>query len=65
MTSSLIPWNTCGATMIGALGLQPWAYVPYCFLNLLCPLISILYGFLGFSIEKIKPEKIEVDGEIK
>ncbi|MGL5054883.1 MAG: Na+/H+ antiporter NhaC [Fusobacteriaceae bacterium] len=65
MTSSLIPWNTCGATMIGALGLQPWAYVPYCFLNLLCPLISILYGFLGFSIEKIKPEKTEVEEEIK
>ena len=55
MTSSLIPWNTCGATMIGALGLQPWAYVPYCFLNILCPIVSMIYGFTGWTIEKIKP----------
>ncbi|MGL6120642.1 MAG: Na+/H+ antiporter NhaC, partial [Fusobacteriaceae bacterium] len=54
MTSPLIPWNTCGAFMIATLGLTPWAYVPYCFLNYLCPIISAIYGFTGFSITKIK-----------
>lgn len=50
--SPLIPWNTCGAYMISALGIAPWVYVPYCFLNLICPIVSAIYGFTGFSIEK-------------
>lgn len=59
ITSALIPWNTCGATMIGALGVAPWAYVPYCFLNYLCPLISMIYGFTGFTIEKAQPVEVQ------
>lgn len=56
LSSPLIPWNTCGAFMIGALGLTPWTYVPYCFLNLINPLVSIFYGFTGITMEKVKPE---------
>ncbi len=52
LTSVLIPWNTCGAFMIATLGLQPWTYVPFCFLNLLNPLISIFYGFTGITMVK-------------
>lgn len=51
LTSPLIPWNTCGAFMIVTLGLAPWTYVPYCFLNLLNPLVSIFYGFTGITME--------------
>ncbi|MCP3966849.1 MAG: Na+/H+ antiporter NhaC [Lentisphaerae bacterium] len=50
LSSPLIPWNSCGAFMIATLGLTPWTYVPYCFLNWLCPIIAIIYGFTGFSI---------------
>ncbi|MDQ8201965.1 Na+/H+ antiporter NhaC [Pelagicoccus sp. SDUM812003] len=50
--SPLVPWNSCGAFMMGALGVSPWLYLPYAFLNLLCPLISAIYGFTGFSMEK-------------
>ena len=53
LTSALIPWNTCGAFMIGTLGLAPWTYVPYCFLNLINPLVSIFYGFTGITMEKV------------
>lgn len=53
LTSPLIPWNTCGAFMIGALGLAPWVYVPYCFLNIINPILSLIYGFTGFSMHKI------------
>lgn len=61
LTSPLIPWNTCGAFMIGALGLAPWTYVPYCFLNLINPVLSIIYGFTGFSMHKAdKDEEVEV-----
>ncbi len=55
LTSVLIPWNTCGAFMIATLGLSPWTYVPYCFLNLLNPLISIFYGFTGWTMMKLPP----------
>jgi NhaC family Na+:H+ antiporter len=53
LTSALIPWNTCGATMITTLGLAPWTYVPYCVLNYCNPIVSIIYGYTGFSIEKL------------
>ena len=45
MTSPLIPWNSCGAYMMAALGIGPWVYVPYCFLNLINPVISVIYGY--------------------
>ena len=42
--------------MMGALGVGPWVYVPYCFFNLISPVLSVIYGFTGFTIEKIKKE---------
>lgn len=53
LSSPLIPWNTCGAFMIEALAIEPWSYIPYTFLNWLNPIISIIYGFTGFSMEKL------------
>ena len=53
LTSVLIPWNTCGAFMITTLRLKPWTYVPYCFLNLLNPVISMFYGFTGITMERL------------
>ncbi|WP_331445982.1 Na+/H+ antiporter NhaC [Natranaerobius thermophilus] len=52
ITSPLIPWNTCGAFMYGALGVNPFAYLPYAFFNLIALLLSIIYGFTGFTMEK-------------
>ena len=31
------------------------AYLPYCFFNLASPIISLVYGFTGFRIERIEP----------
>jgi len=53
LTSPLIPWNTCGAYMSGVLGVSCFTYLPFAFLNLSSPLISILYGFTGITIQKI------------
>ena len=44
--------------MMSALGVGPWVYVPYCFFNLISPILSVIYGFTGFTIEKNK-EKIK------
>lgn len=52
LTSVLIPWNTCGAFMIATLGLEPWTYVPFCFLNLINPALSAFYGFTGITMVK-------------
>ena len=52
LSSPLIPWNTCGATMMAALMVNPFAYLPYAFLNLLNPIISLIYGFTGWTMEK-------------
>ncbi len=56
LTSVLIPWNTCGAFMIATLNLDPWTYVPFCFLNLLNPLISMFYGITGITMTPIEKE---------
>jgi NhaC family Na+:H+ antiporter len=53
VTSPLVPWNSCGAYMAGVLGVATIAYLPYCFFNLLSPIIALLYGFTGFHIEHI------------
>jgi NhaC family Na+:H+ antiporter len=53
ITSPLIPWNTCGAFMSSTLGVATLAYLPYCFLNLVNPLIGILLGFTGWTITRL------------
>ena len=50
VTSPLIPWNTCGAYMAGTLGVATFAYLPYCFFNLINPVVAIIYGFMNFKI---------------
>jgi NhaC family Na+:H+ antiporter len=52
LTSPLVPWNTCGAYMAATLGVATLAYLPFVFFNLINPLVSILYGFTGFTIVK-------------
>ncbi|NME36093.1 Na+/H+ antiporter NhaC [Fusobacterium sp. FSA-380-WT-3A] len=59
MTSPLIPWNSCGAYMIATLGIAPWVYVPYCFMNIISPIISCIYGYTGFTIKHLNEEEIK------
>ena len=56
LTSPLVPWNTCGAYMAATLGVATLAYLPFVFFNLINPIISIIYGFTGFTIEKLEGE---------
>jgi NhaC family Na+:H+ antiporter len=55
VTSPLVPWNTCGAYMSGVLGVQTASYLPYCFFNLLSPILDVIYGYLGFKVATIPP----------
>src|SRR5262245_9080924 len=55
VTSVLVPWNTCGAYISGVLGVSTASYVPYCFFNLLSPVLDVLYGFVGFKVGTAAP----------
>lgn len=57
LTSVLVPWNTCGATQSRVLGVSTMTYLPYCFFNIINPLMAILMGYLNFKIRKIKDDK--------
>ena len=59
LTSPLIPWNVCGATMTGFLGQPTAAYAKYAVLNYVNPIVSIIYGFTGFTMEKMTDEEYE------
>ena len=50
VTSVLVPWNTCGAYISGVLGVPTATYLPFCFFNILSPLLDVLYGFIGFKV---------------
>ena len=52
VTSVLVPWNTCGAYISGVLGVSTAAYFPFCFFNLLSPVLDVLYGFIGFKVPR-------------
>jgi Na+:H+ antiporter, NhaC family len=56
VTSPLVPWNSCGAFMGAVLGVPTLLYAPFCFFNIFSPLLSVLYGFTGFKIEKVPPQ---------
>ena len=52
VTSVLIPWNSCGMTQATVLGVSTLTYLPYCFFNLLSPLMSMIIAFTGFKIKQ-------------
>ena len=55
VTSVLVPWNTCGMTQSTVLGVSTFSYLPYCFFNLLSPLMSVVVAALNYKIFRRKP----------
>ena len=54
VTSVLIPWNSCGMTQATVLKVATLEYLPYCFFNLLSPLMSIFIAAIGYKIVRNK-----------
>lgn len=52
VTSVLVPWNTCGMTQATILGVATLTYLPYCFFNLISPLMSITVAAIGYKIKQ-------------
>jgi len=57
VTSVLIPWNTCGATQSGVLGVSVFAYAPFAFFCLLSPFMTVAFAYLNIKIRRIKPDE--------
>ena len=48
--SPMIPWSSCGAYHSRMLGVDTLSYIPFCFTNILNPIISILTAWWGGNI---------------
>lgn len=52
VTSPLYPWSSCGMTQATILSVPTLAYLPYCFFNLISPLMSVTVAAIGYKILK-------------
>ncbi|MBO5073721.1 MAG: sodium:proton antiporter [Bacteroidales bacterium] len=50
VVSVLIPWNSCGMTQATVLKVATLEYLPYCFFNILSPLMSVFIATIGYKI---------------
>lgn len=55
VTANLVPWNSGGAYQAATLGVATIAYAPFAFFCWLSPLVTILFGYMGWTIRKIDP----------
>jgi NhaC family Na+:H+ antiporter len=60
VTSVLVPWNTCGATQTGVLGVATFTYLPYCFFNIISPFMTVFFAYAGIKIRKLVSPKTEI-----
>ena len=47
VTSVLVPWTACGMTQSTVLGVPTLVYLPFCFFNIISPIMSIIFALLG------------------
>ena len=50
VTSPLFPWSSCGMTQATILSVPTMVYAPFCFFNILSPLMSFVIGAIGWKI---------------
>lgn len=61
VTSVLIPWNTCGAYHAAVLGIGTWVYLPYCFFNILSPIMTLIFAWAMIKIKMVDDTPISSD----
>lgn len=55
----LMPWNGHAMYASATLGVDTVAYLPYCFMNFISPIVTLIYGFTGFSMKKYDDDVCE------
>lgn len=63
VTSVLIPWNSCGMAQSAVLGVATMTYMPYCFFNILSPIMTLIVAAIGFKIKKPIPSVEPINEE--
>jgi len=56
VTANLVPWNSGGVYQAATLGVATIAYAPFAFFCWLSPIITLLYGYMGWTITPLDPE---------
>lgn len=56
VTSVLVPWNTCAMAQSASLGVATLGYLPYCFFNLLSPLVTVCVAAIGWGVVRGRTE---------
>lgn len=54
----LVPWSVCGVFISQALGVPVLDYLPYAFFCYLSLLLTILFGFTGITISRVKSHEL-------
>lgn len=55
------PWSTDGAYILGTLGVATAQYAPFMFFAMLCPIMSLVCIWTGWTIAHISDEEKELD----
>ena len=53
VTSVLVPWNTCGLYQSETLNVATGDYFVYAFFNLISPLMTLVYAWVGIRIKRL------------
>ena len=56
VSSPLIAWNTCGVYISTTLGVSTFAYLPFCFFNLIMPILVAAMAILNIHVIKYDNE---------
>jgi NhaC family Na+:H+ antiporter len=51
--------------MTSTLGVSTFVYFPYCFFNLLNPILGMIGGFVGFNVQRLAPEDQPAEASLR
>jgi len=60
VTASLVPWNSGGAYQTATLGVPTFLYAPFAFFNWLSPVVTLIFGWMGWTIAPLDEEEQRV-----
>ncbi|WP_339115096.1 Na+/H+ antiporter NhaC [Thioclava sp. GXIMD2076] len=63
VTANLVPWNSGGAFQAATLGVATLAYLPFNFFCWLSPVVTVVFGYMGWTITPLAPEARETPEE--
>ena len=50
VVNPLVPWSVCGIFITQMLGVNTLDYLPFAFFCLLCPILTVLFGYMGKTL---------------